>query len=165
MRLRLEAAVTPCDESGGTPELRLLRQAPAVAAGRDTSNRENLALLHRKKDVRACPQSRIKSMPDVGLFTAAKPLDSDYKVIIKFAVEVEGLPVYQESYDVKTLEQEWETDPERLIATWMRRIKCTVHCRKRPGFSACLTRCLMDGQCGDLGHAKLHALDSAGQER
>ena len=32
-------------------------------------------------------------MPDVGLFTAAKPLDPDYNVVIKFAVEVEGLPV------------------------------------------------------------------------
>jgi hypothetical protein len=104
-------------------------------------------------------------MPDVGLFTAAKPLDSDYNVIIKFAVEVEVLPVYQESYDVKTLERELKEDPERFAAIWMRRIKCTVHCRKRPGFSACVTRCLMDGACGDLGHARLEALDSAGQER
>lgn len=104
-------------------------------------------------------------MPDVGLFTAAKPLDPEYKVIIKFSVEVEGLPVYQETYDVETLEKELKEDEARLAATWLRRIKCSVHCRKRPGFSACLTRCLMDGKCGDLGHANVETLDNAGEER
>jgi hypothetical protein len=103
-------------------------------------------------------------MPDVGLFTAAKPLDSDYRVVIKFGVEVEGLPVYQETYDVETLERELKKDPTRLASIWLRRIKCTVHCRKRSGFSACLTRCLMDGQCGDQGHKNAGALDAAGEE-
>ncbi|MDQ3623063.1 MAG: hypothetical protein M3463_11310 [Verrucomicrobiota bacterium] len=105
------------------------------------------------------------SMPDVGLFTAAEPLDSDYKIVIKFAVEVEGLPVYQETYDVKTLEHELKKDEGRLGAIWLRRIKCAVYCRKRAGFSACLTRCLMDGQCGDLGFEDAHPLDSVGEER
>jgi hypothetical protein len=104
-------------------------------------------------------------MPDVGLFKAAKPLDSDYKVVIKFAVEVEGLPVYQESYDVDTLAEEIKKDPERFATIWLRRVKCATHCRKRPGFSACLTRCLMDGKCGDLGHANAETLDDAGEER
>ncbi len=49
----------------------------------------------------------------MGLFTAAEPLDSDFKVVIKHAVEVEGLPVYQESYDVKTLETELRKNPVR----------------------------------------------------
>jgi hypothetical protein len=104
-------------------------------------------------------------MPDVGLFTAAKPLEPDYKVIIKFAVEVEGLPVYQETYDVEALAKELKNDPDRFASIWLRRIKCAVHCRNRPGFSACLTRCLMDGQCGDLGHENAEMLDSAGEER
>jgi hypothetical protein len=104
-------------------------------------------------------------MPDVGLFKAAKPLDSNYKVVIKFAVEVEGLPVYQESYDVDTLAQEIKKDPERFATIWLRRVKCATHCRKRPGFSACLTRCLMDGTCGDLGHANAEKIDDAGEER
>ncbi len=104
-------------------------------------------------------------MPDVGLFTAAKPLDPDYNVVIKFSVEVQGLPVYQESYDVKTLEEELKKDPERFATLWLRRIKCTTKCRKRPGFSACLTRCLMDGICGDLGHLDAEKVDEAGEER
>jgi hypothetical protein len=35
-------------------------------------------------------------MPDVGLTTATEPLDRKYSVIIKYSVEVEGLPVYSE---------------------------------------------------------------------
>ncbi len=104
-------------------------------------------------------------MPDVGLFTAAGPLDPEYKVVIKYSVEVEGLAVYQESYDVKKLELELQRDPARLKEIWFRRIQCAVNSRQRPGFSAALTRCLMDGQCGDLGHENLQTLDSAGEER
>ena len=115
--------------------------------------------------IRSRKRVRIPSMPDVGLFSAAKPLDSDMKVVIKFAVEVEGLPVYQESYDVDTLAKELKKDPERFATIWMRRVKCAIHCRKRPGFSACITRCLMDGQCGDLGHENKEVLDEAGEER
>jgi hypothetical protein len=104
-------------------------------------------------------------MPDVGLFTAAKPLDPKYSVVIKIGFEVEGLPVYQESYSVDTIIQELEKDPERLATIWMRRLKCAAKCRRRPGFSACLTRCLMDGACGDLGHKNLEQQDDAGEER
>jgi hypothetical protein len=42
-------------------------------------------------------------MPDVGLFSATDPLPKGAAVIIKYSLEVEGLPVYQESYDVDTL--------------------------------------------------------------
>jgi hypothetical protein len=88
-------------------------------------------------------------MPDVGLLTFTEPLPADAKVIIKYSVEVNGLPVYNESYDVKTVEQELQQDEPTVAANWMRRIKCVVACRKRHGFSACLTRCLATGQaCG-----------------
>jgi len=91
-------------------------------------------------------------MPDVGLFTATQPLDEDAKVIIKYSVEVNGLPVYSETYDVAKLAEELRTDPEKAIAVWSRRIRCVTSCRQRPGFSACLTRCLTDGQACDRGH-------------
>jgi hypothetical protein len=35
---------------------------------------------------------------------------------------------------------------------WARRIQCVAACRNRHGFSACLTRCLTDGQACDCGH-------------
>lgn len=101
-------------------------------------------------------------MPDVGLFTAAEPLDPGYRVIIKYSVEVEGLPVYQESLDVKTLEREFREDPARMKELWFRRILCVVGSRPRHGFSASLTRCLMDGQCGEFGHAEPVQIDTAG---
>ena len=90
-------------------------------------------------------------MPDVGLFTATEPLPKEAKVIVKYSVEVEGLPVYNESYDVKTLAKELKEDEARAVELWARRIKCVACCRKRPGFSSCLTRCLADGQCCDYG--------------
>ena len=34
-------------------------------------------------------------MPDVGLTSATQPLPQDAKVVIKYSVQVEGLPVYQ----------------------------------------------------------------------
>ena len=91
-------------------------------------------------------------MPDVGLFSASEPLPEDAKVIIKYSVEVEGLPVYTETYDVRKLAQELEADESKEIECWARRIKCVVACRHRRGFSACLTRCLTDGQACDCGH-------------
>lgn len=90
-------------------------------------------------------------MPDVGLFTATEPVPKKTPVIIKFAVEVGGLPVYQESYDVETLAQELSTDEAAVTDFWMRRLKCAVNSRSRPGFSASLTRCLVDGECCDYG--------------
>jgi hypothetical protein len=91
-------------------------------------------------------------MPDVGLFTASEPLDKDYKVVIKFIVEVEGLPVYSETYDVDTLRQELAKDEAKAVELWSRRIKCVAACRDASGFSACVTRCLTDGQACGCGH-------------
>ncbi|MEA3187544.1 MAG: hypothetical protein QOD99_1374 [Chthoniobacter sp.] len=91
-------------------------------------------------------------MPDVGLFTATEPLSNDMKVVIKYSVEVNGLPVYSESYDVDTLANELEQDEAKAVEIWSRRIKCVVACRKRAGFSSCVTRCLSDGQSCECGH-------------
>src|SRR6188474_1962693 len=93
-------------------------------------------------------------MPDVGLFTATKPLDKGMKVVIKYSVEVEGLPVYSESYDVDTLAEELEKDEAKAVEIWARRIKCVVACRKRSGFSSCVTRCLSDGEACECGHSE-----------
>ena len=92
------------------------------------------------------------AMPDVGLFTATEPLSKEMKVVIKYSVEVNGLPIYQESYSVEKLAKELEEDEERAVRIWARRIKCVVACRERSGFSGCVTRCLEDGQCADCGH-------------
>jgi hypothetical protein len=94
----------------------------------------------------------LKNMPDVGLFTATKPLSEDMKVIIKYVVEVEGLPVYSETYDVDKLAAELKEDEPRMTEIWSRRIKCVVACRNRQGFSACLTRCLATGMACACGH-------------
>ena len=94
----------------------------------------------------------LNNMPDVGLFTATEPLSKGMKVIIKYVVEVEGLPVYSETYDIEKLADEWKEDEARGVEFWSRRIKCVVACRRRPGFSSCLTRCLTDGQSCDCGH-------------
>jgi hypothetical protein len=91
-------------------------------------------------------------MPDVGLLSFTEPLPKDARVIIKYSVQVNGLPVYQESYDVKKIEAELKKDEPAVVANWIRRIKCAVCCRKKHGFSACLTRCLADGQCCVKGH-------------
>lgn len=93
-------------------------------------------------------------MPDVGLLTATEPLASDLRVVIKYSVEVEGLAVYQESYDVDTLTKELKTDPDAVAQRWLRRLRCAVAARPRPGFSAALTRCLTDGYCADCGHER-----------
>jgi hypothetical protein len=91
-------------------------------------------------------------MPDVGLFTATEPLSKDMKVVIKYSVEVNGLPVYQESYDADTLAEELKKDEAKATEIWSRRIKCVAACRNRQGFSACVTRCLTDGQACECGY-------------
>ena len=93
-------------------------------------------------------------MPDVGLFTATAPLSDDMKVVIKYSVEVNGLPVYQESYDVDKLAEELQQDEGRTVEIWSRRIKCVVACRQRSGFSSCVTRCLADGMACECGHER-----------
>ncbi len=90
-------------------------------------------------------------MPYVGLFTATEPVFNSTPVIIRYSVEVGGLPVYNESYDVDTLAVELEMDEAKALRLWARRLKCVVEARHRQGFSAAVTRCLADGQCCDLG--------------
>jgi hypothetical protein len=84
-------------------------------------------------------------MPDVGLTTATEPLPKEARVIIKYSVEVEGLPVYQESYDVEKLAKELQENRDLAKALWFRRVECVVECRRLPCFSASLTRCLAEG--------------------
>ena len=91
-------------------------------------------------------------MPDVGLTCSAEPLKGDCRVVIKYTVEVEGLAVYTESYDVAKLRKELEIDEKTLRENWFRRVKCVIGCRNRRGFSACLTRCLLDGKVCDEGY-------------
>ena len=74
------------------------------------------------------------------------------KVVIKYTVEVNGLEVYSESYSADTLADELKKDEAKAVNLWARRIKCVVACRKRHGFSACVTRCLTDGNACDCGH-------------
>lgn len=91
-------------------------------------------------------------MPDVGLLSSSEPLSSEHKVVIRYSVEVNGLPVYNESYDVSKLEADLKRDEPATIRQWVRRLKCVICCRRRSGFSASLTRCLLDGKCCDKGH-------------
>jgi hypothetical protein len=81
------------------------------------------------------------------------------KVIIKYSVEVGGLPVYNESYDADTLAKELDEDEAKVLALWCRRLKCAVAARPRPGFSAALTRCLTDGQSCDYGHENCESVE------
>jgi hypothetical protein len=85
-------------------------------------------------------------MPDVGLTTATEPLPKNAKVVVKYSVEVEGLPVYQESYDVEKLARELERDRDVVKELWLRRVECVVKCRDQPAFSASLTTCIADAQ-------------------
>ena len=100
-------------------------------------------------------------MPDVGLFTSADPVSPDTPVIIRFSVEVGGLPVYNESYDVDTLAAELKKDRGKALEHWSRRLLCAVAARPRHGFSAALTRCLTDGQSCDLGHKNCQPVNEA----
>jgi hypothetical protein len=101
-------------------------------------------------------------MPDVGLFTATKPVSAGTPVVIRFSVEVGGLQVYNESYDVDTLAKEVEKDKAKALELWARRLLCVIEARKRPGFSSAVTRCIADGQCCDYGTEKCAGIDKLG---
>lgn len=91
-------------------------------------------------------------MPDVGLTSSSEPLHPGYKVVVKYTVEVEGLAVYTETYDIEKLRKEIEANERATRDVWFRRLTCVIGCRNRAGFSACLTRCLLDGQACEEGH-------------
>lgn len=83
-------------------------------------------------------------MPDVGLTSATQPLPQDAKVVIKYSVQVEGLPVYQETYDVDKLAAELKADRSKFKELWLKRVECVVEARDQHAFSASLTGCLAD---------------------
>lgn len=91
-------------------------------------------------------------MPDVGLTSRSEPVSGEYKPVIRYTVEVDGLPVYTETYDAEKLKKELESDEQTVRENWFRRVKCVVGCRSRRGFSACLTRCRLDRCVCDEGH-------------
>lgn len=90
-------------------------------------------------------------MPDVSLFTATEPVAKDIPVIIRYSVEVGGLPVYNESYDVDKLAAEMKEDRARALGLWARRVMAPIEARQRKGFSAALTRAIADGHVCDCG--------------
>jgi hypothetical protein len=57
-----------------------------------------------------------KNMPNVGLFTASEPVSPDTALSIRYSVEVGGLPVYTELYDVRRLLRELDEDREESLA-------------------------------------------------
>lgn len=75
-------------------------------------------------------------------------------MVIRYSVEVNGLQVYNESYDVDTVAAELRKNEADVVRQWVRRLKCAAGCRRRGGFSAWLTRCLIDGECCKEGHRK-----------
>ena len=98
-------------------------------------------------------------MPGVGLLTFTEPVPSSSEVIIKYTIEIDGLAVYTETYDVKKLARELEKDEASVLRNWIRRIKCVVGCRRNHGFSSCLTRCLADGKCCQKGIESCRSVD------
>lgn len=78
-------------------------------------------------------------MPNVGLTTSTEPLSPDAQVSIRYTVEVEGLPVYTELYDVDKLAKELATDPDNTARLWHRRLEAPLRARTLPCFSAELT--------------------------
>jgi hypothetical protein len=47
-------------------------------------------------------------MPDGGLTSSAERLKEEYKVVIKYTIEIEGLPFYTDSSDAAKLRKEVE---------------------------------------------------------
>jgi hypothetical protein len=104
-------------------------------------------------------------MPDVGLTSASQPPDASKCVVIRYSVEVDGLPVYNESYDVDKLREELAADPEEVMKRWSWRLLGAAYCRNQHGFSACLTRSLIDGQGCACGHEDCEDLMSFAKRR
>ncbi|HSI83309.1 MAG: hypothetical protein ACAI35_08265 [Candidatus Methylacidiphilales bacterium] len=90
-------------------------------------------------------------MPNVGLLEASEPLSPKNRVVIRFSVEVDELPVYNESYDVDKLLQELRDQPEETLKRWSWRLLSAAYARDKEGFSACLTRGLVDGMGSPKG--------------
>lgn len=93
-------------------------------------------------------------MPDVGLTTATEPLSPNCCVIIKYTVEVEGLPVYTETYDVAKLAEEVTRHKALAERLWLRRLWAAVEARNAPAFSATLTHKLAHGTAEESSAGK-----------
>lgn len=78
-------------------------------------------------------------MPNVGLFSASEPVSPDTPISIRYSVEVGGLPVYTELYDVRRLRRELEEDREKALAAWERRLVIPVEVQDEPRFSVGVT--------------------------
>ncbi len=85
-------------------------------------------------------------MPNVGLLSAGEPVPSDVTVSIRYTVEVGGLPVYTELYDVDTLKEDLDSDPEKTLEAWKRRLEAPVLARNKDAFSARVTSHLHGGR-------------------
>jgi len=78
-------------------------------------------------------------MPNVGLKDSVQPVPEDTQVSIRYVVEVGGLPVYSELYDVDKLAKELEEEPEGTTQAWVRRLTVPVESRHKPRFSVEVT--------------------------
>jgi len=94
-------------------------------------------------------------MSDAGLLSATDPVDPDTQIVIRYTVEIGGLPVYQESYDVDTLSEDLEEDEQKTKSMWLRRLSGPVECRRLPKFSANLAEWLAEGQASHLSSTPL----------
>ena len=79
------------------------------------------------------------AMPNVGLFTADEPVSPDTPISIRYSVEVGGLPVYTELYDVRRLRRELDEDRNKALAAWECRLVVPVEGQDKPRFSCVLT--------------------------
>jgi len=73
------------------------------------------------------------------MFTASDPVPPETEISIRYTVEVGGLPVYTELYDVRKLASELEVDREGAIEAWTRRLEAPVLARHESEFSAQVT--------------------------
>jgi hypothetical protein len=78
-------------------------------------------------------------MPNVGLLSASEPVPPDTTVSIRYVVEVGGLPVYTELYDVDTLREELASDKDKTLEAWKRRLEAPILARDKEAFSARVT--------------------------
>jgi hypothetical protein len=78
-------------------------------------------------------------MPNVGLLSASEPVPPDITVSIRYVVEVGGLPVYTELYDVDTLRDDLEANPDKTLDAWKRRLEAPILARDKDAFSARVT--------------------------
>jgi hypothetical protein len=73
------------------------------------------------------------------------PLPPGTRIKIRYIVEVEGRPVFNEVYDADRLDRELKTAPEAVKELWLRQVQAPVVCRQARGFPAALTQYTEDG--------------------